>query len=28
VTAEGQRLIDWAAADAEVRDVRFEEAVA
>ena len=27
VTAEGQRLIDWAAADAEVRDVRFEEAV-
>jgi DNA glycosylase AlkZ-like len=27
VTAEGQRLIDWAAADAEVRDVRIEEAV-
>jgi Winged helix DNA-binding domain len=27
VTPEGQRLIDWAAADAEVRDVRFEEAV-
>lgn len=28
VTAEGQRVIDWAAADTEVRDVRFEEAVA
>jgi DNA glycosylase AlkZ-like len=27
VAAEGQRLIDWAAADAEVRDVRLEEAV-
>jgi hypothetical protein len=27
VTAEGQRLIDLAAADAEVRDVRLEEAV-
>jgi hypothetical protein len=27
VTAEGQRLVDWAAADAEVRDVRVEEAI-
>jgi Winged helix DNA-binding domain len=27
VSAEGQRLIDWAAADAEVRDLRFVETV-